>query len=197
MTLFHHFFDYYVFDFTSFYRLGQKYKSIFVHFLAQMKSLKFAFKINWPLVAESKDANVIKVCHGTLEYSIYGKARVQNLSDIFAYELFFFSFWKIVFAKLVSDFLYKRSVNIKSIFLLKHHSPKKWTKYLTKLCPMKLVQNFVKYFVSFVGNGVSKKFAFEIYRPLVRNRKIFVLFKFLPASSKFIFLIAFVSNAEE
>ena len=62
---------------------------------------------------------------------------------------------------------------------------------------MKLGQNFVKYFVSFVGNGVSKKFAFEIYRPLVRNRKIFVLFKFLPASSKFIFLIAFVSNAEE
>ena len=119
LTLLH-----YLFDLTSFYRLGQKYKSIFVHFLAQMKSLKFAFKINWPLVAESKDANVIKVCNGTLEYSIYGKARVQNLSDIFAYELFFFSFWKIVFAKLVSDFLYKRSVNLKSIFCWNTIAPK-------------------------------------------------------------------------
>ena len=36
-------------DFT----LGQKYKNIFVRFLVQMKTLKFAFEINWPLVIES------------------------------------------------------------------------------------------------------------------------------------------------
>ena len=31
---------------------------------------------------------------------------------------------------------------------------------------MKLGQNFVKYFVRFLGNGVSRKIAFEIYWPL-------------------------------
>ena len=35
---------------TSFYRLGQKCKNIFVRFLIQMKTLKFAFEINWPLI---------------------------------------------------------------------------------------------------------------------------------------------------
>ena len=34
---------------TSFYRLGQKYKNIFVHFLVQMKTLKSPFEIHWPL----------------------------------------------------------------------------------------------------------------------------------------------------
>ena len=29
---------------------------------------------------------------------------------------------------------------------------------------MKLGQNFVKYFVRFLGNGVTRKTAFEIYR---------------------------------
>ena len=37
------------FDLTSFYRLGQKYKNIFVRFLVQMKTLKFGFEIYWPL----------------------------------------------------------------------------------------------------------------------------------------------------
>ena len=45
MTLLHYFFD-----LTSFLRLGQKYKNIFVWFFVQMKTLKFAFKIYWPLV---------------------------------------------------------------------------------------------------------------------------------------------------
>ena len=45
MTLLHYFFD-----LTSFYRLGQKYKNIFVRFLVQMKTLKSPFEINWPLV---------------------------------------------------------------------------------------------------------------------------------------------------
>ena len=39
----------YFFDLTSFYRLGQKYKNIFVRFLVQMKTLKNPFEINWPL----------------------------------------------------------------------------------------------------------------------------------------------------
>ena len=38
------------FDFTHFRELGQKYKNIFVQFLVQMKTSKFAFEINWPLV---------------------------------------------------------------------------------------------------------------------------------------------------
>ena len=33
----------------GFLKLGQKYKNIFVGFLVQMKTLKFAFEINWPL----------------------------------------------------------------------------------------------------------------------------------------------------
>ena len=36
--------------FKGFLKLGQKYKNIFVGFLVQMKALKFAFEINWPLV---------------------------------------------------------------------------------------------------------------------------------------------------
>ena len=44
--------------------------------------------------------------------------------------------------------------------------PKKLTKYKSKVCSMKLGQNFVKYFVRFLGNGVSRKNAFEIYWPL-------------------------------
>ena len=42
--------------------------------------------------------------------------------------------------------------------------PKK--KYYTKFCPMKLGQNFVKYF-GFLGNGVSIRNAFEIFWSLV------------------------------
>ena len=40
----------YFFDLTSFYRLGQKYKNIFIRFLVQMKTLKFAYEIYWPLL---------------------------------------------------------------------------------------------------------------------------------------------------
>ena len=36
--------------FKGFLKLGQKYKNIFVGFLVQMKTLKFGFEINWPLV---------------------------------------------------------------------------------------------------------------------------------------------------
>ena len=35
--------------FTGFLKPGQKYKNIFVGCLVQMKTLKFAFEINWPL----------------------------------------------------------------------------------------------------------------------------------------------------
>ena len=45
LTLLH-----YLFDLTSFYRLGQQYKNIFVHFLVQMKILKSLFEINLPLM---------------------------------------------------------------------------------------------------------------------------------------------------
>ena len=37
------------FDFIHFRELGQKYKNIFVRFLVQMKTSKFAFEIIWPL----------------------------------------------------------------------------------------------------------------------------------------------------
>ena len=39
--------------FKGFLKLGQKYKNIFVSFLVQMKTLKFAFEINWPVVEET------------------------------------------------------------------------------------------------------------------------------------------------
>ena len=44
MTLLH-----YIFDLTSFYRLGKKYKNSFVPFLVQIKTFKSPFEINWPL----------------------------------------------------------------------------------------------------------------------------------------------------
>ena len=40
--------------------------------------------------------------------------------------------------------------------------------------PMKLEQNFVKYFVHFLGNGVSRKNAFEIYWPLEYDHWVLV-----------------------
>ena len=40
---------------TSLLRLGQKYRNIFVRFLVQMKTLKFAFDIYWPLVCSVED----------------------------------------------------------------------------------------------------------------------------------------------
>ena len=40
--------------FLVFMKLGQKYKNIFVGFLVQMKTLRFAFEINWPLAFISK-----------------------------------------------------------------------------------------------------------------------------------------------
>ena len=40
----------------------------------------------------------------------------------------------------------------------------------SKFCPMKLRQNFVKCFVRFLGNGVSRENAFEIYRPLASKQ---------------------------
>ena len=36
-------------DLIHFRELGQKYKNIVVRFLVQMRSLEFAFEINWPL----------------------------------------------------------------------------------------------------------------------------------------------------
>ena len=36
--------------FKGFLKLGQKYKNMFVCILVQIKTLKFAFKINWPLI---------------------------------------------------------------------------------------------------------------------------------------------------
>ena len=38
------------FDLNSFERLGQKSKNIFVRFLVQMRTRKFAFEINWHLI---------------------------------------------------------------------------------------------------------------------------------------------------
>ena len=34
---------------------------------------------------------------------------------------------------------------------------------MTKFCPSLMGQNIVKYFVRFLGDGVSRKNAFEIY----------------------------------
>ena len=42
------------FDLTHFRELGQKYKNIFVRFLVQMKTSKFAFEINCPLLSVGK-----------------------------------------------------------------------------------------------------------------------------------------------
>ena len=42
-----------IFYLTHFRELGQKYKNIFVQFLVQMKTSKFAFEINWPLPVRS------------------------------------------------------------------------------------------------------------------------------------------------
>ena len=47
-----------------------------------------------------------------------------------------------------------------------YRNSKKRTKHFTKFCPCFIGQNFVEYFVHFLGNGVSRKNAFEIYWPL-------------------------------
>jgi hypothetical protein len=50
-------------------------------------------------------------------------------------------------------------------FFLKFHCPKMndISTYLTKFCPSFIGQNFAKYLVCFLDNGVSRKNAFEIY----------------------------------
>ena len=55
---------------------------------------------------------------------------------------------------------WKQFLVFSEAFFLETPLPKKRTKYETKFCPMKLGQNFVKYFVLFCGNGVSRKNAF-------------------------------------
>ena len=45
------------FDLTHFRELGQNYRNILVPFLVQIKTLKFASEINWPLVID-KDSNI-------------------------------------------------------------------------------------------------------------------------------------------
>ena len=45
---------------TSFYRQGQKYKNMFVHFLLQMKTLKSPFEINSPLTTKCGKVEGIK-----------------------------------------------------------------------------------------------------------------------------------------
>ena len=59
----------YVFDLTSFLRLGQKHKNIFVRFLVQMKTLKFAFEIYWPVDFSTQ---------GTVNYLIFSYNRIPN-----------------------------------------------------------------------------------------------------------------------
>ena len=45
--------------FKGFLKLRQKYKNIFVGFLVQMKTLKFAFEINWPLGAYCPNVYIV------------------------------------------------------------------------------------------------------------------------------------------
>ena len=47
-------------------------------------------------------------------------------------------------------------------FFLKLHSPKKELN-IRQNSALKLRQKFVKYFVRYLGNGISRKNAFEIY----------------------------------
>ena len=44
----------FIFDLTSFQRLGQESKKYFAGILVQMRTRKFAFEINWPLARETK-----------------------------------------------------------------------------------------------------------------------------------------------
>ena len=49
--------------FKGFLKLGQKYNNIFVGFLVQMETLKFAFEINWPLQL-NQTGNLIFIVQG-------------------------------------------------------------------------------------------------------------------------------------
>ena len=72
---------------------------------------------------------------------------------------------KVIHHKYYKHFSWNVSKSHESIFC--------WnSKYLTKFWPMKLGQNFVKYFVCFLGNGVSRKNDFEIYWLLFWPKKV-------------------------
>ena len=49
------------FDLTHFRELGQNYRNILVRFLVQMKTLKFASEINWPLGAKCKGKTLLVI----------------------------------------------------------------------------------------------------------------------------------------
>ena len=82
-------------------------------------------------------------------------------------------------------------------FLLKLHCPKKGKKYLTKFCPMKLGQNFVKYFVHFLGNGVSRKKCF--WDLLTFTDLLFIINIFRNANINFSFIepVLSVNNKQQ
>ena len=58
------------FDLTHFRELGPKYKNIFVWYLVQMKTSKFAFKINWPLKQNaSKEISTFETLPSTKNFA--------------------------------------------------------------------------------------------------------------------------------
>ena len=73
-----------LFDLTSFYRLGQKYKNNFVPFLVQMKTLKFAFEIQWPLGDMKKSLNASLVSHWSkLYFRLDAQPKIQTLTWLY------------------------------------------------------------------------------------------------------------------
>ena len=82
--------------FKGFLKLGQKYKNIFVGFLVQMKTLKFAFEINWPLALDIQT----KYCVRTLKPQTFLIA-LSKLTDpnLKWKEIKFCWIWQVLFFK--------------------------------------------------------------------------------------------------
>ena len=95
----HHFFD-----LTSFNRLGQKYKNIYVRFLVQMKTLKFAFIIYWPLEGKIQ-----------MEVDVYSIVLGISFSDLIICQVLNFEYQKI---PIIGQYYFL--TNKKSIVSVKH-----------------------------------------------------------------------------
>ena len=86
------------FHLTHFRELGQKYKNIFVQFLVQMKTLNFAFEINWPLVVSDPKVKSNEDSNKKRNQKVLKKRKETKKTALHCTALSWVSFWYDYFA---------------------------------------------------------------------------------------------------
>ena len=86
--------SHYFFRFDPFSKLGQKYKNIFVCFLVQMETLKFAFEINWSLATTVTATLKWISCQRVVADKLVHLQKIRSLENCtFGVDAFFIFFY--------------------------------------------------------------------------------------------------------